>query len=93
MNADIQEVLMCDCDSGNIDVADHSDATDARLDIEKALSCLDPRRRDVVRRRMAGETLQEIGDSLGLTRERVRVLEAKALIKLRSRLSAYGAAS
>jgi hypothetical protein len=43
--------------------------------------------RDVIRRRMGldgnAETLQQIGDHLGITRERVRQIEAKAVNRLR----------
>lgn len=34
-----------------------------------------------------GLTLQEVGDEVGITRERVRQVETKALIKLRKKLS------
>lgn len=34
-----------------------------------------------------GLTLQEVGDVMGVTRERVRQMEAKALLKLRKKLS------
>lgn len=37
-----------------------------------------------------GSTLLEIADLLGLTRERVRQIEAKALTKIRNRLQMQG---
>jgi RNA polymerase primary sigma factor len=53
------------------------------------LKQLTPRERQIIRRRFLGdgrETLAEIGDSFGVTKERIRQLESKALAKLRSYL-------
>ena len=57
-------------------------------DIEKALSSLTPRERQVIEMRFAltvsePMTLEEIGSIFGVTRERIRQIEAKALRKLR----------
>jgi len=38
----------------------------------------------------SASTLHEVADLLGLTRERVRQIEAKALMKIRKRLQAQG---
>ena len=38
----------------------------------------------------SASTLHEVADMLGLTRERVRQIEAKALMKIRKRLQAQG---
>ncbi len=54
--------------------------------LERALSHLNVRERRIIRSRHMQddpETLQEIGDWMGLSRERVRQIEAKALGKLR----------
>ena len=56
-----------------------------------ALSGLLPRERSIVERRhlsAAPDTLEQIGDDLGLTRERVRQLEAKALQRMRRLVAA-----
>ena len=59
-----------------------------REEIDKALSTLTPREEKVVRMRLGiGEktdyTLDEVGNVFGLTRERIRQIEAKALKKLK----------
>ena len=53
--------------------------------IATALKCLLPRERDVVMRRYlteSPETLHEIGESLGLSRERIRQIEKRAMAKM-----------
>ncbi len=52
------------------------------------LATLTPREEKILRRRFGigeetGHTLQEVGDEFGLTRERIRQIQAKALSKLR----------
>jgi RNA polymerase primary sigma factor len=70
-----------------------------RQEIDKVLSTLTPREEKVIRMRLGiGEqtdsTLEEVGEVFGLTRERIRQIEAKALRKLkhpsrRSRLESF----
>jgi RNA polymerase primary sigma factor len=57
-------------------------------ELEIALNTLEPRMRQVIERRYgldgrASQTLEELGIDLGITRERVRQLESKALRELR----------
>jgi RNA polymerase primary sigma factor len=57
--------------------------------VAQALGSLSPREEAVVRLRFGigqGEsmTLEEVGRTLGVTRERIRQIEAKALMKLRT---------
>jgi hypothetical protein len=56
------------------------------LAVRQSLLRLDARTRDIVSRRMgldsAAETLEEVGRSYGLTRERIRQLESKALKRI-----------
>ena len=61
----------------------------ARVELAEALARLNPRMRHVLARRFGldGETpqtLEEVGAGLGITRERVRQLESRALRELRT---------
>jgi RNA polymerase sigma factor (sigma-70 family) len=61
-------------------------------DIRAALAKLSTREKEVIRMRFgldrgAPRTLQEVGDHFGLTRERIRQIEAKALSILRGKAS------
>jgi len=56
--------------------------------LEKTLDCLDEREKDVIKLRFGLEeeaplTLEEIGKILGITRERVRQIQNKAIAKLK----------
>ena len=59
--------------------------------LREAMEGLTPRERQVIARRFLKEgksTLAEIGESFGVTKERIRQIEGKALAKLRAILSA-----
>ena len=68
--------------------AEASIALDKRERTDAVLRTLAPREREIIRRRFGmddghPQTLEEVGQVFGLTRERIRQLEAKALDKLR----------
>ncbi len=79
--------------------ADHVVESDLKNELRRALATLTPREEQVLRLRFGiggdqSHTLEEIGQMFGLTRERVRQIEAKALarmrhIKRRRRLEAF----
>ena len=67
----------------------------AHDEIHRALESLDARERDILHRRYLAAkpaTLKEIGAMFGISRERVRQLEARAMAKLRERLEPLRAA-
>jgi len=68
--------------------ASHDGSVRARW-LNKALDTLTPRERQIILRRFLGDgrtTLAEIGESFGVTKERIRQIEGKALTKLRHAL-------
>lgn len=61
---------------------------DRRKSVEAALDLLKDNEREIITRRFGivddvDETLEEIGKSLGVTRERIRQIESKALMKMK----------
>lgn len=78
--------LIADADS--TDPADSAQSADAVAQIEAALDALDERERVILILRfgLGGEepqTLEQIGEHFGLTRERIRQMQNRALAKLR----------
>ncbi len=61
--------------------------------LQRALACLSPRELVIVEQRRlkeAGDTLETLGSQLGISKERVRQIEARALEKLRQSMIAQG---
>lgn len=74
--------------SGAEDPHASAEASDLRRVLIEALSRLAPREQAILRMRFGiddnnDRTLQEVGEKFGVTRERIRQIEAKALAKLR----------
>ena len=75
-------------DRGSVSPEESTIQKDRAKQVSVILATLTPREEKVLRRRFGiGEetehTLQEVGDEFGLTRERIRQIQAKALTKLR----------
>jgi RNA polymerase sigma factor (sigma-70 family) len=74
---------------GEAKLIESSEIRLARESIEKALTSLSPREAEVLRLRFGLDdngtprTLEEVGRQFGVTRDRIRQIEAKALTKLR----------
>lgn len=50
----------------------------------RAMDALDPRTAAIIQDRSEGRTLQEIGDIMGVTKERIRQIEGRGLRRLKS---------
>ena len=81
-------------DKSTVNQEDRIYVKEIRLLVRAALIGLDERERHIIRNRfglLGGKelTLEEIGKSLNLSRERVRQLEREAKLKIREKLSRY----
>lgn len=79
--ADRQSLLASDLEDD--DVFRQLEKRDASAIAESLLKCLTTRHKRIIRLRYAGFSLEEVGEKLGITRERVRQLESKALLRLK----------
>jgi hypothetical protein len=81
------EVALAEGPSGIDAKLDNASDVTLLASIRRSLLKYDERERDIIRRRMGldavAETLQQIGDDYGVTRERVRQIESKAIKRLR----------
>jgi RNA polymerase sigma-32 factor len=83
--------MLCDTRPGQEETASvKEEQALAKREIKNALSSLNDKERFVIENRVMAdppESLQDLGDRLGLTRERVRQIEAQALKKLEKTLA------
>jgi RNA polymerase primary sigma factor len=64
---------------------DTTKVVDVRDEAEHAMRMLSFRERTVIECRMKGMTLKEVAHVLAVTRERVRIIEARAMSRLRQK--------
>jgi len=62
---------------------------EALTDLRIAIDALPRREQFVIRQRLAGDTLLQVGEKLNLTREMIRQIEASARRRLRNRLRSH----
>jgi RNA polymerase nonessential primary-like sigma factor len=82
-------------DENNLDPAELLANTDLQAHVEEWLNQLPDKQQEVVMRRFGlngykSGTLEEVGEAIGLTRERVRQIQLEALQKLRKIISREG---
>ncbi|HET6471349.1 MAG TPA: RNA polymerase sigma factor RpoS [Pseudomonadales bacterium] len=82
-------------DDNTLDPSDEVATGDLSVKLERLLGQLSEKQRDVLVRRFGLQgrtsgTLEEVGEEIGLTRERVRQIQIEALARLRSSMEAEG---
>lgn len=86
---ELQDFLADDGPSPEEIVTDRHDGALRARWLREALATLTPREREIIRHRFLDEdktTLAEIGETYGVTKERIRQIEGRALNKLRAAL-------
>ncbi|RKQ89494.1 RNA polymerase factor sigma-32 [Maricaulis maris] len=86
-----QDFLVDDSVAPEIEVMDRTDSERRSLWLGQAIDDLSPREQFIIRERRLtedGSTLETLGQTLGISKERVRQIESAALSKLRSNLCA-----
>lgn len=86
-----QDFLADDRPTPEENVTDTHDSALRKQRLHEALESLSEREQTIITQRFLGDdrkTLAEIGETFGLTKERIRQIEARALGKLRTRLEA-----
>lgn len=77
-----------------VEIIEQTEQAETKTEIDKILSCLSPREQRCVKLYYgfvdgSKHTLEEIGAIYGVTRERIRQIIAKALVKLKPKLKQY----
>ena len=90
-DAERQDFLVSDAPRADVTVSERIDGERRLVWLREALGVLDPRELKIVEERRLsedGETLEALGVRLGISKERVRQIEARALEKLQAALLA-----
>jgi RNA polymerase sigma factor (sigma-70 family) len=82
--------VVADEDNPEAEVAERESAAFLASKLEQAMATLSPMAVEVLRRRAEGETLEEIGTSHGLSKERIRQIETLAKDRAASALRRLG---
>lgn len=89
---ELQDFIADDGPSPEEIVTDRHDAALRSHWLREAMATLTPRERDIIRHRFLDDdgktTLAEIGETYGVTKERIRQIEGRALAKLKAALDA-----
>lgn len=86
-----QDSLEDESEQAEHQIAQARDGEKLREWLSEAIEDLTPREREIVRKRKLQDpprTLASLGETLGISKERVRQLEAGAIVKMRKRLEA-----
>jgi RNA polymerase sigma-32 factor len=85
-----QDMLVDETSAPEVEVMDRHDSERRQAWIGQAIETLNPRERLIIQERQLTEevtTLEQLGERLGISKERVRQIEAVALTKLRKALT------
>lgn len=87
---EVQDMLADPRANQEMNLLEHESTQLRQMAVQAALQALDPREREIVTCRILAEsatTLDELGQKMGVSRERIRQLEKRALEKLRRALT------
>ena len=85
-----QDMLIDESSAPEAEVMERHDSERRQIWIGQAIETLNPRERLIIQERQLAEdvtTLEQLGERLGISKERVRQIEASALVKLRKALT------
>lgn len=81
----LSDLMDFDVTDEDVDVESEANRRQLKCLVNSILGELPDRDRDILKRRMNGETLREVGEAWGICRERVRQIEKRAMLKVEER--------